>query len=581
MVSMRPPLMAQRHVVSSGHYLATAAGHRVLEDGGNAIDAGVAAGMALGVLHSDLVNFAGVAPILIRLGASGEVVSIDGLGTWPRAATAEFFQQEYGGAMPEGLLRTVVPAAPAAWLTALSRYGTLSFGEVARFAIDYARDGFPVFERLAGFIADHEADYRRWPENARVYLPQGRPPRPGEVFRQPDLARSIQYMADCEAAAGGSREDGIQAAHDAFYCGDIAKAICDHHAANGGFMTMADMAGYRVRFETPLVVPFAGYDIHCCGAWSQGLSLAQTFAMLGDLAVCGQGHNGTDYIHTLTETLKLVFADREACVGDPAFVEVPVETLLSRDYLDERRRAVDPDKAWPEMPPAGVAGPGIPDQGAAGTGAFSDPHDTRPVDAGVDAGAADTSYVAVMDGHGNVFSATPSDTSADTEVIPGTGLAPSSRGSQSRGVPGHPACVAPGKRPRLTPNPAIALKDGEPFMAFGTPGGDVQIQAMVQVFLNVVGFGMDAQAAVEAPRFASYSFPSSFAPNDYHPGLLMVEDRIDAATRDGLAAKGHRVETWPDLSWKAGAVCLVMRDAETGVLWGGADPRRAGYALGR
>jgi len=574
---MRPPLMATKHVVSCGHYLAAEAGHRVLEDGGNAIDAGVAAGMALGVLHSDLVNFAGVAPILIRLGDTGEIINIDGLGTWPKAATAEFFEREHGGAIPVGILRTVVPAAPAAWLTALSSYGTMSFGEVARFSIDYARNGFPVFERLAGFIADHETDYRLWPENTRVFLPDGRPPKAGEVFRQPDLAASIQYMADCEAAASGSREDGIQAAYDAFYSGDIAKTICDYHAVNGGFMAMEDMAAYRVRFETPLVVPFAGTDIHCCGAWSQGLSLAQAFGMLGDLGICDAGHNDVAYIHTLTETLKLVFADREACVGDPAFVDVPVETLLDADYLAERRRAVDPAKAWPEMPPAGVAGPGVPDQGGAGTGAFSDPHDIRPADVS----AADTSYVAVMDDQGNVFSATPSDTSADTEVIPGTGLAPSSRGSQSRGDPGHPASVAPGKRPRLTPNPAIAMKDGKPFMAFGTPGGDVQIQAMVQVFLNIVGYGMDAQSAVEAPRFASYSFPSSFAPNDYHPGLLMVEDRVDADTIAKLADMGHRAETWPGMSWKAGAVCVVMRDDETGVLWGGADPRRAGYALGR
>ena len=226
MPPMRPVVMATQHAVSCGHYLAAEAANRVLEDGGNAIDAGVAAGMALGVLHTDLVNFAGVAPMLIRLGDTGEIINIDGLGTWPQAASAAFFANECAGQMPVGLLRTVVPAAPAAWLTALSRYGTRSFAEVARFAIDYAENGFPVFERLAGFIADHEAGYRRWAENTRIYLPNGRPPLAGEVFRQQDLARSIRYMADCEAAAlakpGADRVAGIQGAYDAFYRGDIA-----------------------------------------------------------------------------------------------------------------------------------------------------------------------------------------------------------------------------------------------------------------------------------------------------------------------------------------------------------------------
>ncbi|MDA0991087.1 MAG: gamma-glutamyltransferase [Verrucomicrobia bacterium] len=583
MPPMRPVLMATKYAVSCGHYLAAEAANRILEDGGNAIDAGVAAGMALGVLHTDLVNFAGVAPMLIRLGDTGEIINIDGLGTWPQAATAEFFVREYGGQIPLGLLRTVVPAAPAAWLTALSRYGTRSFAEVARFAIDYAGNGFPVFDRLAGFIADHEAGYRRWPENSRIYLPIGRLPKPGDVFVQEDLAKTIRYMADCEAAAmakpGADRASGIQAAYDAFYRGDIAKTICDYHAANGGFMTMADMDGYRVRFEKPLVVPFAGAEIHCCGAWCQGLSLAQTFAMLGDVGICDFGHNSAAGIHRLTEILKLVFADREACVGDPEFVDVPVDTLLSNAYVAKRLAMIDAHKAWPEMPPAGVDGPGSPGRGDAGLDTFVDPHDTRPLERGsID---ADTTYVAVMDARGNVFSATPSDTSCESPVIPGTGLVPSSRGSQSRGDPAHPASVAPGKRPRLTPNPALAMKDGQPYMAFGTPGGDVQIQAMVQVYLNIVGFGMDVQSAVEAPRFASYSFPSSFAPNEDNPGLLMVEDRIDASTRAALGDLGHRVETWPATSWKAGAVCVVLRDPETGVLHAGADPRRASYALGR
>ena len=396
---------------------------------------------------------------------------------------------------------------------------------------------------------------------------------------QADLARTIQHMADEEAAhAAGGREAGLRAALDAFYRGDIAATICDYHAANGGLLGREDMAAYRVREEAPVVVDLGPHRLHCCGAWCQGISMAQAAALAAPLDVETLGHNSTAYIHTLAESLKLVFADRERYVGDPAMVDVPVDGMLDPAYLVARRTLVDPQRAWPEMPPAGdprqglaVATPAQRPQPGRGD-PLADAHASRNA-------VLDTSYVAVMDAAGNVFSATPSDTSADTEVIPGTGLAVSSRGSQSRADSAHPASVAPGKRPRLTPNPAMLLGDGVPLMAFGTPGGDVQIQAMLQVLLNITRFGMDVQSAIEAPRFASYSFPSSFAPNDYHPGLLMVEEGVGDATLEALASLGHRTERWPARGWKAGGVCVVMRDAETGVFHAGADPRRAGYAL--
>lgn len=589
MPAHRPTVMATRHAISAGHYLASEAGFDILNAGGNAIDAGVAAGLALGVLHSDLVNVAGVAPIMIRLAKTGEVVTIDGLGTWPRAATVDFFVREHGGRIPEGLLRTVVPAAPSAWITALERYGTLSFGAVAAAAIRFARDGFPVYPLFAGFITDHLAGYERTAENRRIYLPKGRPPEVGEKFVQSDLAATLQYMVDQEAAAGGDRIDGLRAAHDAFYAGDITRTICDYHRDNGGLLTLEDMAGFRARFEPPLRVEFAGAEIYCCGPWSQGISLAQIFALLEQTNPGAMAHNSPAYIHHLTEALKLVFADRERFVGDPNFVDVPVGPMLDPGYLAARRGLIDPDRAAPGMPPAGdpergaarASGPGGPAM-AAQAGSGLDPHAIRPQDITPAGGpdSADTSYVCVVDEDGNVFSATPSDTSADTEVIPGTGLCPSSRGSQSRGEPGLAASVAPGKRPRLTPNPALALKDGKPFMAFGTPGGDVQIQAMTQVVLNVMCYGMDIQSAIEAPRFATYSFPSSFAPNDYFPGLLMLEARLPQETGAALSARGHNAEWWPEWTWKAGGVCAILCDAEAGILHAGADPRRAGYALG-
>ncbi|MEM8743607.1 MAG: gamma-glutamyltransferase family protein [Pseudomonadota bacterium] len=583
------PVTAQEFAISSGHELASAAGFEILEAGGNAVDAGVAAGIALGVLHCDLVNFAGVAPIILRMADTGEVKTIDGLGTWPRAASAAFFEEKFGGEIPEGILRTVVPAAPAAWLTVLRDFGTMSFSDVSAAAIKYARDGFPVFPVFAQFIANNEASYRRYDENARIFLPDGTLPKVGDVFVQSDLADTIQYMADEEKGRGGNRADGLSAAYDAFYRGDIAKAICDYHESNDGFLAREDMAEYQVRYEAPLRAEFMGVSFHTCGAWCQGISFAQALAMLDEAGLDRLAFNSPDYVHTVTEALKLVFADRERYVADPAFIDVLVDGMLDPDYLQARLALIDNALACPEMPVAGdprSGAPTLPDAMAHSTELLpgGDAHATKPQESVPAGGPAspDTSHVCVVDAEGNMFAATPSDTSADTDVIPGTGLCPSSRGSQSRGVRGHINAVAPGKRPRLTPNPALALKDGKPFLAFGTPGGDVQIQAMVQAAANLLCFDMNIQAAVEAPRFATYSFPSSFAPNDYHPGLLMLEARIDQGTGEELAKRGHKVDHWPDWTWKAGGLCAIHVDQEKpGRLHAGADPRRAARALGR
>ncbi|HUS96528.1 MAG TPA: gamma-glutamyltransferase family protein, partial [Hyphomicrobiaceae bacterium] len=541
MTNKNPMVTAHEFAISSGHELASQAGYDILKAGGNAIDAGVAAGIALGVLHCDLVNVAGVAPIILRMAATGKVVTIDGLGTWPRTASAEFFEKEHGGQIPEGILRTVVPAAPAAWITALKDFGTMSFGEVADGALRCARDGFPVYKVFAEFIADNEEKYRRYAENERIFLPNGRAPKVGEVFVQTDLAASLQYMVDQEQAAGGDRLAGLGAAYDAFYRGDIAQAICAFHKSHGGFLTLEDMAEYKVRYEEPLKVRFAGCDFYTCGAWCQGVSFAQLLGLMEQAGLDQFAPTSPDYIHHLSEIMKLVFADREAYVTDPAFADVPVAALLDPAYLATRLGQVDPARAYPEMPPAG----GLFANSDADIASAPMPSTDDGLVAGGPA-SADTSHVCVIDGAGNMFAATPSDTSIDTEVIPGTGLCPSSRGSQSRGLRNHINAVAPGKRPRLTPNPAIAIKDGKPFMAFGTPGGDVQIQAMAQVAANVLHFGMDIQTAIEAPRFSTYSFPSSFAPHAYYPGLLMMEKRIGDTTAQALADRGHKVDWWVD-----------------------------------
>jgi gamma-glutamyltranspeptidase / glutathione hydrolase len=565
----RPVIAATRHVVSSGHYLASHAAFQILEAGGNAVDAGVAAGLVLAVVHSDQVNFAGVAPIMIYLAAEKRVITIDGLGGWPAAASCERFQQDFGGVIPDGLLRTVVPAAPGAWILALQRYGSLSFAEVAQYAIRFARDGFVMYPFLADRLREAEAKYRRWPSNAEIYLPGGQVPEVGDLFVQSDLAASLQYMVDQETAARGSREDKLQAARDAFYTGDIASRIVGFHKDNGGLLTAADLAGYAPNVEAPLSTTFAGMDVYSCGFWCQGPALLQALNILRGFDLLAMGHNSVAYIHHVAEVLKLTFADRERYYADPKFVDVPATQLLSEAYAIERRKLVRPAQAWPEMPPfgaiAGFEGDGI------RSGNIS--AEIYP--------PLDTSYVCVVDRHGNAFSATPSDVSSDTIVIPGTGLCPSSRGSQSRADPLHPASLAPGKRPRLTPNPAMAIRDGQFVIPFGSPGGDSQVQAMLQVLLNMTVFGMDPQTAIEEPRFISYSHPDSFAPHAYYPGRLSIEGRIATDTEQALAGLGHSMQRWPDWIWRAGGVCAIRFDVADGIGHAGADPRRAAaYALG-
>lgn len=565
MHATRPTLYGTRHAVSAGHYLAAAAGFSVLEAGGNAVDAGCAAGIALGVLLPDLVNVAGVAPILIRM-ADGTVETIAGLGPWPASIPADLFMREHGGRIPNGVLRTVVPAAPDAWITALERHGTMGFHDVARHAIRYARDGYAVYPLLAENIRNHAADYAQWPGNAAIFLPGGRRPEVGEKFIQSDLARTLQYMADEEKkAAGKGRLAGLAAAHAAFYKGDIAREIAAFMAREGGYLTMADLAAYRSRIEPAVRRAWRGHEVLTCGPWCQGPALLEALLLFEKGGFAGMAHNSPEYLHLLTECIKAAMADREYHFGDPAFVDVPLDRLLGDAHLGARLAEIDPNRALPGMP-----GPLLGRNAPAG---YEAAERSLPMV------EADTSYCAVVDRWGNAFGATPSDGSWNSPVVPGLGIIPSNRGSQSRPDPNHPCGVAPGKRPRLTPNPAMVVTDKGGVMPFGTPGGDVQIQAMLQVMVNILHFGMEVQEAIEAPRIASYSFPSSFAPFDYFPGRLAVEDGISQATRDALTAKGHEVKDWPHRTWLAGTVEVVLSNPETGLLAAGADPRRPAYAI--
>jgi gamma-glutamyltranspeptidase / glutathione hydrolase len=571
MAATRMSIMGTRHVISAGHYLAAHAGFEILEAGGNAIDAGVAAGIAIGVLQTEKVNFGGVAPQIIYTARDRKVHCIDGLGVWPKAVTPDYFVTKHGGKIPPGVERCVVPAAPDAWITALEKFGTMSFSDVAAAAIRFASEGFPMYPLMSEFIKDNVDAYSRWPSSRKVFLPKGKPPPVGDVFVQADLGRTLRYMADEERKGRRKgRRAGLKAARDAFYKGDIAQLVAKFITKEGGLMRYEDFADFQVNFAPTVRTRFNDITLHACGPWSQGPTLSIALNILKGYDLKAMGHNSADYVHVVTEALKLAFSDRHAHFGDPKFVKVPINGLVSDRYATYRRSLISAEKAYAGMPPAGdprtlteIANRWMPP--------------AQPEDA---PGPGDTSYLCVIDRHGNAFSATPSDGSDKTPIVPGVGIVCSGRGTQSWSDPTHPCSVAPGKRPRLTPNPAMAFKNGRVHMPFGTPGGDVQPQAMLQVFLNINAFGMDPQGAIEAPRFATYSYPGSFEPHPYFPGRLYLESRIDKSVGEELTTRGHNVYWWPDTSWLAGAVCTIVADHKRGVLHGGADVRRPAYVLG-
>ena len=545
----------------------------MLLSGGNAIDAGVAAGLCLCVLESDMANFAGVAPIMIYQAEHRRVLTISGLGRWPAQATVGFFAENCESKIPMGVLRCVSPGAPDAWIVALKEFGTRSFEEVATEAIELAENGFSMHPFMSANIRRSAKRISAWPSSSSIFLPEGRVPGVDEVFLQRDLARTLHRLVEAERAARGSgREAGLEAVRQRFYRGDLAEEISAFFETEGGLLRYEDLASFRVQIENAVAVQFHDYTIYTCGPWCQGPVLGQVLQLLHPYDLQRLGHNSLEYVHLLTEALKLAFADREAFYGDPEFVSVPIDELLSPRYAAARRGLIDGNRAHPGMPPAGQDL--LLDVGGNPTNAPS-------FEVGsASANTPDTTYVCVVDGQGNVFSATPSDGCLNGPVTPGTGLGISTRGSQSWVLEGHASAVAPGKRPRLTPCPALIFKNGRPYMPLGTPGGDVQCQAMLQVFLNVAVFGMSPQAAIEAPRFATYSFPGSFEPHDYLPGELRVEGRLNSEIGEGLAEKGHHVIDWPDWTWMAGGVCAITIDHDRGLLAAGADPRRMGYAIG-
>jgi gamma-glutamyltranspeptidase/glutathione hydrolase len=557
--SLRPTLIGNHYMVSAGHPLVAQVAAQVLERGGNAIDAGVAGGIAANVVQSDMANFGGIAPILIRTAASDQVWSIAGVGTWGREASLEAFHARCGHDMPLGGPVAIVPGAPAAWLTALERFGTWSLRDTAAPAIELATEGFVLDPRTATALEILGRGFSRWESSRSIYWPEGRPPRVGERLRQPDLAALLEGMV--KADSGSDRASGIENARRAFYEGSVANTIVTFVRANGGWLTTEDLATFRSEVDVAPSYVYHDYRVHTTGTWSQGPVLLQALSILGDMDVKALGHNSANYLHVLIEALKLAFSDRERYYGDPRFVHADLPWLLSDGHVQELRNQIREDVSLPNLPTVREQVPK----------------------------RYDTTYLCVIDKSGNAFSATPSDTLDGGPIVPGLGIIVSPRGVQSRLDPQHPSCLAPGKRPRVTPAPALAISTEKgadrKVWAFGCPGGDVIIQGMLQAFLNCVHFGMTPQQAVEAPRVATFSFPGSFFPHPEEQGRVSVESRIPAAVRRELERRGHRVHVWPAFEFDAGAVSMAL-DLEppstTGrVLAGAADPRRICYAIGR
>jgi gamma-glutamyltranspeptidase/glutathione hydrolase len=570
--TMRPVIRGRGAAVASMKAEATEAARRILEAGGNAFDAAVAGQAALAVTDFPSNGVGSDAVILLYDARAKQVVSVNAEAPAPRLATIEWYQKNNGGKLPQsdGLLSGTVPGVVDAWYILLDRWGTMSFAQVLQPAIDLAETGFPLSERLSRAIAS-SSKIRKYPSTVKVYLPGGGAPRPGEIFRNPDLARTLKKLVETEqAAASQGRHEALKAARDRFYKGDVARAMAAFSEANSGLFRYEDFAAYAAAVEEPVSIDYRGYRIYKNPSASQGPTELIALNILETYDLKALGHNSADYIHAGVEALKLAFADREKFLGDMRFIEIPYPGLLSKEYARARRQLIDPLKASLELRP------GTPERFMKTTGRLD-----RPVSVHLDGEAdheGDTSYIAVVDKERNLVSFEPSLHSGfGTGVVMGeTGIVFNCRGDYYSLVPGEANALEPGKRPRSTLQSTLVMKDGRPLLITGSPGGDDQVMRTIQTLLNVVDFGMNIQQAIEAPRYSTRSFPASPFPHTMHPGDMSVEARVPEAVRAALIARGHKLTVAP--AWSMGSSAGIVVDPGTGVLSAGADPRVDAYA---
>ena len=576
-------------MVSSTHWLATQCGMAVLERGGNAFDAAVAAGFVLQVVEPHLNGLGGEVPILLWDASHGRVEVICGQGPAPKAATIDLFRSLGLDDIPgTGLLAACVPGAFGGWMALLRDHGTWLLSDVMRFAIDYAEAGYPVVPRIADVVAMVERLFREnWPTSAAVYLRDGRPTA-GSLFRNPDLATTYRRLVREAESARGDRQSQIDAALGAFYSGFVAEAVERHCLSelmdssgtpHRGLLTGADLAGFKARHEDPVSVDFEGWTVAKCAPWSQGPVFLQQLRLLDGLGLRATRFLSADHIHLVAECAKLAFADREAWYADPDFAVVPLDDLLASDYSVARGALVGGSASLELRPGApGGRSPRLPRRSGQ---PVAEGHWTGTGAQAVGEVRGDTVHVAAVDRHGNMVACTPSGGWLQSSpVIAGLGFCLGTRAQMLNLDPDHPNRLEGGKRPRTTLSPSLALREGEPRLAFGTPGGDQQDQWSLEFFLAHAIYGHDLQASLDAPMFHTAHFPSSFAPHAAEIGSLYLESRVEAEVFSELRRRGHEVvEAGP---WSLGRLCAVGRDHETGVLSAASDPRGAqGYAAGR
>jgi gamma-glutamyltranspeptidase/glutathione hydrolase len=568
--TMFPEVRSTHEMVGGGNNFVTEAGMRMLLAGGNAVDAGIASVLAAAVTEEDHFSMGGEMPLLVKMqGKPVEVVS--GVGTAPAKATIDFFKNrpmepwEAPDRKPvipaQGILATTTPGMFDGAMLALERYGTMSFAQVAAPAIELA-DGSPTTEIFADFLQNDAQMMRRWPSSVKYFFNvDGNVPTRGQIFHQPDLAKTLRSMVDVEQQTHGSRTARIDAVRDYFYRGPVAREMGAFSESHGGLITYSDIASFHAEIDKPRSTTFHGYEIVKPGFWTQGPVLLEMFNLLESYDLKSMNHNSPEYLHVLIEAAKLAFADRDMYYGDPKFSKIPEETLLSKEYAARRRKLIDPMKASMESRPGSIPGYNIP----------------MPDGKVAKVDVKDTTCVDVVDREGNVFSATPSGAWLPAVIAGNTGIAFGTRLQSILTIPGHPNVIQAGKRPRVTLSPTIILKDGKPVFAISTPGADNQDQALLQVILNMIVFDMSPQEAVEAPRFQTEAFYSSFAMHNFSPGKVNLESRIPQTTANKLSSWGHIVTVAGP--WSNASAPIVIKIGD-GLLEGGADPRRNRFITG-
>ena len=596
--------MGRRGVVTAGHYLAASAGLRIMSAGGNAIDAAAAMGICLTLLEPQSCGIGGEVPTLIYSARERKTFAISGMGWSPKAFTVDWCRDRGIDLIPgDGYLPACVPAVVDTWAVALARFGTMSCAEILQPAIELAEHGFPVYEGLRRSLHANRTRYvEQYPTTGAIYVPGGTAPHVGEALHNPDFGAMLRIMCRAEqAAAGRGRVAGIEAARDAFYRGEIAERIArfiaEHPVADAsgaqhaGLLSYEDLAEWRARVEDPVTLNYRGLDVFKCSSWTQGPVFLQQLAVLSNLDLKAMGHNSADYLHTWIETAKLAFADREAYYGDPDFDAVPFDVLLSDEYGAARAGQIGPT-ASRELRP-GDLGTGVPEYAVRGVrddnrraletaGRAGDAEDDpgRPTSRADSPHLGDTTHLDAVDAEGNMVAATPSGGwIGSSPVIAGLGFPLGTRGQMFYLNPRRPNALQPRKRPRATLTPTIVTREGAPFLAFGTPGGDGQDQWTLQFFLNYVEFGMDLQQALDAPTVHTTHFPSSFYPRDANLGRVVAESRLPQETLTELRRRGHDVELTD--GWSNGKALAIHPHLDRGMIAGAATARNnIAYAMG-